>query len=260
MKKILIILCIFLVLLTGCSEISKISVSNTKTALIWDASFIADGGKYQTLSSDDSKAVDKLLRYKKWQEGLYDCVNDVKLLNAEQILKYSSDCGAVNDTDKNRSIVLSDNDRQKLNAILKNYGTLGAAKPPVTVYLGEKTVDLAIVSAFGTDWTGTGMVMWDGPFVDDVLPDMVKYDELTKAEYDETLNIELSSCAELIELIVYNENCERINEFNSVQAVNTLAEGTYHIGVFVKEQGRFIAEAGEYVTSSCIYLFTLVKE
>ena len=32
------------------------------------------------------------------------------------------------------------------------------------------------------------------------------------------------------------------------------------IGVFVKEQGRFIAEAGEYVTSSCIYLFTLVKE
>lgn len=86
------------------------------------------------LSEEDLRAVSDIIEGREWTEGLSDCATDCQLYVGGLIMSYHSSCGTLNmvtpshishKEPEGKSLNLSDEETEKLNAILEKYVTLG---------------------------------------------------------------------------------------------------------------------------------------
>ncbi len=77
-----------------------------------------------TLSQEESSFVAEILCRNNWEEGTADCLSDMEFTMDGQIFYYHSDCGTFNDNANQRSLSVSGEEKEKINAILKNYTEL----------------------------------------------------------------------------------------------------------------------------------------
>ncbi len=82
-------------------------------------------GTSMTVSDTDATEIIAILDAAIWKEGTGDCYNDCQINLGDQRYYYHSDCGTVNDTQNERSFVLEETQREKLNGILDQYIRLG---------------------------------------------------------------------------------------------------------------------------------------
>ena len=86
-------------------------------------------------SDVDLKAVADIIEGKEWTEGLPDCAYDCQLNVSGLFMGYHSDCGTLNMVEPSyvsreepcgKSLTLSDDEKLRLNDVLKKYITLGS--------------------------------------------------------------------------------------------------------------------------------------
>ncbi len=112
MKKYFSLILAMLFALSGCtSKKPSIAVRVGNPA----QSFIAD------LSQKDSSYITKLLENKTWEDGTADCINDCMVIQGNKTLYYHSDCGTFNDTENEKSLSLSNEEKKRVNIILEQY-------------------------------------------------------------------------------------------------------------------------------------------
>ena len=116
MKKFIIFLFVFLSLLpfSGCSERTY--------ELAWDG-FCYTAEIYEQpveLAPKDKNYIVDILNNATWVNDLAKCDADFVLVTQKQRINYNCKCGVFNDITGSRSTTVSDADRLKINAILKN--------------------------------------------------------------------------------------------------------------------------------------------
>ena len=86
----------------------------------------------------------------KWQKGLCDCVNDVRITVGDEVYKYSSPCGTFNDAERGKSLALAENEKNEFNEMLLKYISFGVsfeeAVSVVNIVDETKNSDIALPS------------------------------------------------------------------------------------------------------------------
>ena len=116
MKKFIIFLFVFLSLLpfSGCAERTY--------ELAWDG-FCYTAEIYEQpveLDPKDKNAILDILNNATWTNDLTKCDADFVFVTQKQRINYNCESGVFNDITSGRSTTVSDADRLKINAILKN--------------------------------------------------------------------------------------------------------------------------------------------
>ncbi len=70
-------------------------------------------------AGEEAVTLRALIESAEWEEGTADCVNNYELIFDGNIIRYHSDCGTFNDSVSNRHIMLSEEDKAEVNAILE---------------------------------------------------------------------------------------------------------------------------------------------
>ena len=89
-------------------------------------------GRVESLETGDASAVTRervqiisnILENGTWTEGTADCLNDYLIALEEQEYYYHADCGTVNDNENGRSMKLAEEEKAKIDDILKSYHLL----------------------------------------------------------------------------------------------------------------------------------------
>ncbi len=134
MKKI-IVLCLVLVLavsLVGCGNTDSKSKTSETSMLIdeskptWTVDAISRNDTVDLwLSVEDAVVLEELLSSDNWINDVTNCGVDVTLKGNDCQLSYHSECGTFNDLAHNRSLHLSENEKEKFNELLGKYVELG---------------------------------------------------------------------------------------------------------------------------------------
>ena len=116
MKKCLAFLFVFLILLPfcGCAERTY--------ELSWDG-FCYTAEAYEQpveLDPKDKNYIVDILNNATWVNDLAKCEADFVFVTQKQRVNYNCECGVFNDITGGRSTTVSEADRLKINAILKN--------------------------------------------------------------------------------------------------------------------------------------------
>ena len=116
MKKFIIFLFVFLSLLplSGCAEHTY--------ELAWDGfCYTAEAYEQQVeLDPKDKNYIVDILNNATWVNDLAKCPPDFVFVTQKQRVNYTCECGVFNDITSGRSTTVSEADRLKINAILKN--------------------------------------------------------------------------------------------------------------------------------------------
>ncbi len=94
----------------------------------WKLSVLSENGTVSgrslVVSYDDSRVIEGFIASCKWEEGTADCLNDYMFIRENgNIIYYHSDCGTFNDTELNRSYHVTDEMRDQINSIIREYIT-----------------------------------------------------------------------------------------------------------------------------------------
>ena len=87
------------------------------------------GGTTVRFSPEDSAVILALLKQDRWTEGTTDCLVDVHFVLPDKELEYHSDCGTFIDNNASRALSLTEEEQARVNAILRQYITLGEVAP-----------------------------------------------------------------------------------------------------------------------------------
>ena len=87
-----------------------------------------ENGVYGLLPEQEDTIL-AMLQSGEWQEGTADCFHDCFILINGDELNYHSDCGTINDEKSEKRLVLTEEDKETLNAILQQYITIGPEIP-----------------------------------------------------------------------------------------------------------------------------------
>ncbi len=92
---------------------------------------ILTGSGSAAISEEDAVFLRTFLESAEWEEGTADCINNCELIFDENIVRYHSDCGTFNDSVYKRHILLSEEDKAEVNAVLEKYISLQAEEMPL---------------------------------------------------------------------------------------------------------------------------------
>jgi len=133
MKKIISIMLVlmFVVLAVGCSKEVPPEECGTVNPAITVANAFRDPGLAAYVSKPDAMLITDTVDGK-WQKGLCDCVNDVRITVGDEVYKYSSTCGTFNDAERGKSLALAENEKNEFNEMLLKYISFGVSdlEPP----------------------------------------------------------------------------------------------------------------------------------
>ena len=104
---------------TKFGERTEVLVSNLRDNII------------KTLSIEDAAKLESVVLSDTWQEGTGDCINDCKLIFDGEVYYYHSECGTFNDSQNNRNLKLTTEQKENVNVILEKYISLGSAEVPI---------------------------------------------------------------------------------------------------------------------------------
>ena len=93
---------------------TEVSVSNLRDNII------------KTVSIEDAAKLESVVLSDTWQEGTGDCINDCKLIFDGEVYYYHSECGTFNDSQNNRKLELTTEQKENVNAIFEKYISLGS--------------------------------------------------------------------------------------------------------------------------------------
>ena len=113
MKRTIIIVLAFVILLltaTGCGKTYE---------LPWDQFCVKiEDHKEIVISTEDKDYIIDLLNKGKWVNDLVESAGDFVFYTKKQELHYSSMCGSFNDGANNRCLIVTEEQRQRINRIL----------------------------------------------------------------------------------------------------------------------------------------------
>ncbi len=117
MKKFIIFLSVLLSLLplSGCAERTY--------ELSWDGFCYVPGEPYEEaveLDPKDKNFIIDILNSATWTNDLAKCPADFIFVTQKQRIHYNCESGVFNDITRNKSTTLSEEDRTKINSILKS--------------------------------------------------------------------------------------------------------------------------------------------
>lgn len=117
MKKYLALLFVFLILLPfcGCTE--------RNYELAWDGFCYVPGEPYEEaveLDPKDKNFIIDILNNATWVNDLAKCPADFIFVTQKQRIHYNCESGVFNDITRNKSTTLSEEQRTKINSILKS--------------------------------------------------------------------------------------------------------------------------------------------
>lgn len=126
MKRIISIMFVlaFVVLAVGCSKEVPPEECGTVNPAITVANAFRDPGLAAYVSKPDAVLITDTVDGK-WQNGLCDCVNDVRITVGDEVYKYSSTCGTFNDAERGKSLALAENEKNEFNEMLEKYISFG---------------------------------------------------------------------------------------------------------------------------------------
>ncbi len=74
-----------------------------------------------SLSLSEKKDIIQILNNGKWANKLTNCACNFKFYTQKQTVAYHTECGTFNDYTNQKSMIVSEEQRQKINAILEKY-------------------------------------------------------------------------------------------------------------------------------------------
>ena len=88
-------------------------------------------GESNTLLENDGLTIADVLEKSIWNiEGTTECVSNIEVIIKGVTYKYHSDCGTFNDSSNQRSLCLSSEGKEKVNAIFAEYVSLTSEDRP----------------------------------------------------------------------------------------------------------------------------------
>lgn len=134
MKKFLSLLLALLIALsaTACtiSGSTYCPPASTDPEPVQISAFNEYGGSTVLFGAEDSLRILELLEGD-WVDGTTDCAADIFIHLPDGHIRYHSDCGTFIEVENQRSLSLSEADREEVNAIMGRYITLGVLGPVV---------------------------------------------------------------------------------------------------------------------------------
>ena len=90
--------------------------------------FHVGADKAYALTAEEIEQIAAIIETGNWNsEGTSDCVNDCKLIINGETYYYHSECGTWNDKLHDRCLSVTNAEKEKINAVLSQYVTLGLA-------------------------------------------------------------------------------------------------------------------------------------
>lgn len=110
--------------LTSCSsrngENQGLSSSSFEKSASLDIECIGENAcELKDFSADEAKNIEDLIKNAEWSNGTSDCLSDFSFSIGGKTYYYHSECGTVNDGAAEKSFILSEQDRLKINSMLK---------------------------------------------------------------------------------------------------------------------------------------------
>ena len=92
---------------------------------------IVNGSSPVTISKEDASVLRAIFESEEWDEGTSDCLDNCELIFDGNTVRYHSDCGTFNDSIYNRHLLLGEEDKTEVNAILEKYISLQSEEMPI---------------------------------------------------------------------------------------------------------------------------------
>lgn len=133
-----------------------------------------------------------------------------------------------------------------------------SVKSLITVVAGNDQIQPYIHLLNSTEWTKKGWLSTDYEQFVHVLPDVAE--ELPELIYAKDIDLICSGELSYVYLSVYNEAYEKINLHNETwNMLHDLPEGTYYVGVVVRQEGEYVKKGNANETKTFECAFKLIK-
>ena len=268
MKKIILfVLAALFIFAAGCSTETDIFINTeqkTEYADVWTAEFYHRSTEKFTLADEEQQFFCKLTDGD-WMEELHNTEFEVLFRNKNGTeIYYSSSAGILqhyeefikdgSPTVTALSIKLSVSEKLELNKILRAYEKpekSEKSEKSVRLLLNGEDIELAPGGGYGVDAVGN----WDGPGPKEALENLLEEKALADSgEYEEGVYVDMLNVvtnndelelilsrehkATLRKVLVFDENCEEVASFKTLEEIYTLSPGTYYIGLEIYTAGK----------------------
>ena len=120
------VLALFGVLICMLSFVACDKATGSEDPIISGTITRIDEDKIYDLTEEEVKIIADIIENGTWNtEGIAECANDCKLIIDERTYYYHSECGTLNDKEKNQNLPVTAEEKESINVILDQYITLG---------------------------------------------------------------------------------------------------------------------------------------
>lgn len=112
-----LLLCFIFIGLVGCEKTYEIPYDQF-------CFYIGEKGEFSlgiSLSLSEKKDIIQILNNGRWENDLTNCACNFKFYTQKQTVAYHTECGTFNDYTNQKSMTISEEQRQKINTILEKY-------------------------------------------------------------------------------------------------------------------------------------------
>lgn len=130
---------------------------------------------------------------------------------------------------------------------------------PLTIVSNEKTITPYFHLVNSKEWDGEFFVIGDGVDLSSVLEELETEGRIPRVEYSHDFGVVLGDGVTVTHILLYNDAFEQLNTVWDISDLSKLNAGHYYVGIVVRQDGDYIAEANEKesVGFACVVRLTI---